>query len=848
MEPGDEQFDFGDEDFEGIEQNGIFQTGQTDGATWADDDECDDLYNDLNVSFIQAPVTAYRSTKQEHVGNGRGQQKVKDGVEQTTGTISGKGRVGEAFAGSVGYIKHDEINKVEQGTISGNITEFSIESHPKKDRGDDDEVEQQRGGVKKELRFGHPGPSSSTTSFASNDNKAPKNCTLYEDDESYMQPGAQGTNQYDKTQERAKLAVVPEPWQSFPGSRLVASPLEDRGSQVSAEAVESNMEVPEVFRGHDRNVTASFRESAASGKAGGLNVGGGSIKSGGDNFGASSGKGSTSSPAVSTSNRIGRASSPAASTSKRIGPASIECTGQQNNSYLHSGVRGTKLFVGELHWWTTDADLESALSEYGKVKDIKFSEEKASGKSKGYCQVEFYDHTAAYNCKAGMHGRLFNGRPCVIAFSSPVTLGQFSSAQVNKTHTRHQQPSETQTQQPSRRMNDGGGGFYQSGEGRRNYGNMGSGRSRYAQDMVGRGRGCQGRGRNMNRKNMGRGGGIASGGGPYGQGLQGLTGGTPIGTMAPHGMMVQGFNPLFGPHMARGGGIYGGYSHGNPYPGMITAFPAVGAGLPGVVPHVNPVFLCQGPTTNGMGMLPTGVMEGNHSAMRIDGSVGRWVGEDQNRQMTDYEEDAKLDYGYGDVKHERDRSTCKRDRESIYEEDARLDYGYSDVKHERGRSSGKRDRESVYEEDARLDHGYGDVKHERGRSTGKRGRENIYEDVRLDRGYGGVKHERGRSTGKRDKESIYEEDARSDHGYGEVKHERGRSGATKNQDRGSNSEWDRDRYREDRDASKEQRGRDQSWEKYEWEKQKHLTRQNDQRSPSKEMDYAKRRRLVSGRK
>ena len=51
---------------------------------------------------------------------------------------------------------------------------------------------------------------------------------------------------------------------------------------------------------------------------------------------------------------------------------------------------GTLLFVGELQWWTTDADLEAALSEFGKVKEIKFYEEKASGKSKGYCQVLIY--------------------------------------------------------------------------------------------------------------------------------------------------------------------------------------------------------------------------------------------------------------------------------------------------------------------------------------------------------------------------------------------------------------------------------------------------------------------------
>ena len=100
----------------------------------------------------------------------------------------------------------------------------------------------------------------------------------------------------------------------------------------------------------------------------------------------------------------------------------------------------------------------------------------------------------------------------------------------------------------------------------------------------------------------------------------------------------------------------------------------------------------------------------------MGGSIGRWVGQDQNRQMTDYEENAKLDYGDGNVKHERGRSTGKRDRESISKEDARLDHGYGGVKHERVRSTGKRAQESIYEEDERL---YGDVKHERGRSTEK---------------------------------------------------------------------------------------------------------------------------------
>nr|KYP42808.1 hypothetical protein KK1_035790 [Cajanus cajan] len=45
-----------------------------------------------------------------------------------------------------------------------------------------------------------------------------------------------------------------------------------------------------------------------------------------------------------------------------------------------SASGSTILFVGDLHWWTTDADLEAELSKYGPVKEVKFYDEKASGK------------------------------------------------------------------------------------------------------------------------------------------------------------------------------------------------------------------------------------------------------------------------------------------------------------------------------------------------------------------------------------------------------------------------------------------------------------------------------------
>ncbi|GBG88094.1 hypothetical protein CBR_g46583 [Chara braunii] len=78
----------------------------------------------------------------------------------------------------------------------------------------------------------------------------------------------------------------------------------------------------------------------------------------------------------------------------------------------------TILFVGNLQWWTTDAELENILSEFGRLRFFRVIEDKASGVSKGYCVVEFESRTSAVDCKEKLHGKVINGRPAVVAFKS----------------------------------------------------------------------------------------------------------------------------------------------------------------------------------------------------------------------------------------------------------------------------------------------------------------------------------------------------------------------------------------------------------------------------------------------
>lgn len=62
------------------------------------------------------------------------------------------------------------------------------------------------------------------------------------------------------------------------------------------------------------------------------------------------------------------------------------------------------IYIGNLQWWTTDAQIEELCSKYGVPQKIRFFEDKASGKSKGYVLVTFDSAKAAYTCKQELDG------------------------------------------------------------------------------------------------------------------------------------------------------------------------------------------------------------------------------------------------------------------------------------------------------------------------------------------------------------------------------------------------------------------------------------------------------------
>ncbi|KAJ6824799.1 glycine-rich RNA-binding protein 3, mitochondrial [Iris pallida] len=261
----------------------------------------------------------------------------------------------------------------------------------------------------------------------------------------------------------------------------------------------------------------------------------------------------------------------------------------------------TTLFVGELLWWTTDEEIESAASRYGRVKEVKFFDERPSGRSKGYCQVEFHDAASAAACKEGMDGCRFNGRACAVAFASPQALQQMEAPYADRN------PLPRQTNDGKGRGGGGGGerGFGGGGWGGRGGGQGGGGMTRT-------------RGSNWERRMMraadaaasGGGNGVGAGG-PYGQGLAGPQVG---GLLHPQGPTGADLNV------------------------MMARFQAMNVvGLPGAAPRADPSPFGRGTAANAMGGMG-GQMWGGASI------GGGWT----TRESSYGGDDGGSGFGYGD--------------------------------------------------------------------------------------------------------------------------------------------------------------------------------------------------------
>jgi RNA recognition motif-containing protein len=106
------------------------------------------------------------------------------------------------------------------------------------------------------------------------------------------------------------------------------------------------------------------------------------------------------------------------------------------------------IYVGNLSWTMTDADLNELFISYGTVTSAKVLKDKTSGRSRGFGFVEMEDDEAARTAIAAMNDSEVQGRKLIVNESQPKAEGSGGGGEFKK-----------------RSYGGGGGGYKKSGGG-----------------------------------------------------------------------------------------------------------------------------------------------------------------------------------------------------------------------------------------------------------------------------------------------------------------------------------------------------------------------------------------------
>lgn len=81
------------------------------------------------------------------------------------------------------------------------------------------------------------------------------------------------------------------------------------------------------------------------------------------------------------------------------------------------------IYVGNLSWNMTDADLNELFIQYGAVSNAKVLKDKTSGRSRGFGFVEMEDDEAAKAAIAALNDSEVQGRKLIVNESQPKAEG-----------------------------------------------------------------------------------------------------------------------------------------------------------------------------------------------------------------------------------------------------------------------------------------------------------------------------------------------------------------------------------------------------------------------------------------
>lgn len=80
---------------------------------------------------------------------------------------------------------------------------------------------------------------------------------------------------------------------------------------------------------------------------------------------------------------------------------------------------GTKLYVGNLNFDTSSADLERMFTPHGQVTEATVATDRETGRSRGFGFVQFESDDAAQAAIAAMDGKEHGGRTLTVNVARP---------------------------------------------------------------------------------------------------------------------------------------------------------------------------------------------------------------------------------------------------------------------------------------------------------------------------------------------------------------------------------------------------------------------------------------------
>lgn len=97
----------------------------------------------------------------------------------------------------------------------------------------------------------------------------------------------------------------------------------------------------------------------------------------------------------------------------------IELAGQGAGGLVRSFVMGKKLYVGNLAYDVSDADLEQLFGQHGTVESANVVTDRSTGQSRGFGFVEMSSSEEAQTAIAALNGQDFGGRALTVNEAKP---------------------------------------------------------------------------------------------------------------------------------------------------------------------------------------------------------------------------------------------------------------------------------------------------------------------------------------------------------------------------------------------------------------------------------------------